>query len=100
MDVSYRLSLVPLYRTGAKIGLKDFQVKPLTYLNVSKFLQVFLLEVFSVSSELYSELFTFCYAKSKSVIIFSGKEEETLIKDNDKSNELFSILNCLEKNQI
>jgi len=101
--MSVRLSLMPLYRTSAKIGLKDFQVKTLTYLNVSKFLQVFFPEASSVFSELYSRIIfiiTFCYAKNKSVTIFSGKEERMLIKNNNKSNELFNILSCVERIQI
>lgn len=46
MDVSYRYSLVPLYKAGAKIGLKDFQVK--AYDTLRNEVQVFLSEVSSV----------------------------------------------------
>jgi len=62
MDVSYRLSLVPFYRAGTKIGLKDFQVKPVT-----EMLQVstnFLFKSFlRFPNKNYLELFTFLLCK-------------------------------------
>jgi len=98
MDVSYRLSLVPFYRAGAKIGLKDFQVKPVT-----KTLQVsisFLSKSFlRFSNRNYLELFVLLCKKISQKLDSVAKKKRYLIKNNNKIYELFSTLSR-EKSSI
>lgn len=95
------IGLLPLYKAGAKIGLKDFQVKPKAPKR-QKFLQVSPSEVSFVFRVRVSQNYShaLCRAKNKPTPVFSGKKEERIVeKDINKIYKLF-ISNCIKKNQV